>query len=151
MAKSKETTSKKDKEKKKLKQRQEKHDKMLERKANVKKGKSLEDMMAYIDENGNISDRPPDPRNKRVFTLEDIEAGRIVDEGKEKTGKMRTGTVTFFDDKKGYGFVIDDKTSQRIFVHANNLQTPVKVSDKLSFEVERGNRGLSAVNVKKMT
>ena len=52
MAKSKETFNKKEKEKKRLKQKQEKMEKMQERKANATKGKSLEDMMAYIDENG---------------------------------------------------------------------------------------------------
>jgi hypothetical protein len=65
MAKSKETFNKKEKEKKRLKQRQEKREKKEERKANAKKGKSLEEMMAYIDEDGNISDTPPDPRQKR--------------------------------------------------------------------------------------
>ena len=59
MAKSQETFSKKEKGKKKLKKRQEKQEKMEDRKTNAKKGKSLEEMMAYIDENGNISSTPP--------------------------------------------------------------------------------------------
>ncbi|MEP6617607.1 MAG: hypothetical protein ABJA57_13550 [Ginsengibacter sp.] len=59
MAKSQETFSKKEKGKKKLKKRQEKQEKMEDRKNNAKKGKSLEEMMAYIDENGNISSTPP--------------------------------------------------------------------------------------------
>jgi len=59
MAKSQETFSKKEKGKKKIKQRQEKLEKMQDRKANATKGKSLEEMMAYIDENGNISSTPP--------------------------------------------------------------------------------------------
>ena len=67
MGKSQETFGKKEKEKKKLKQRQDKQEKMEERKANAKKGKSLDEMMAYIDENGNISSTPPDPRKKKVF------------------------------------------------------------------------------------
>jgi hypothetical protein len=60
MAKSKETFLKREKEKKRIKQRQEKQEKMEERKANGDKPKSLEDMLAYIDEDGNISSTPPD-------------------------------------------------------------------------------------------
>lgn len=60
MAKSKDTYSKKEKEKKRLKQREEKKEKMEQRKANPSKGKSLDDMLAYIDENGNITSSPPD-------------------------------------------------------------------------------------------
>jgi hypothetical protein len=58
MAKSRETFNKKSKEQKKQKQRQEKWDKMEERRRNAQKGKSLQEMMAYVDENGNISDVP---------------------------------------------------------------------------------------------
>ena len=75
MAKSKETFNKKEKEKKRLKQRQEKREKMEERKANAKKGQSLDDMMAYIDEDGNISSTPPDPKKKKLFNVEDIQIG----------------------------------------------------------------------------
>lgn len=60
MAKSKETFNKREKEKKRLKQRQEKREKQEERKANAAKGKPLEAMLAYIDENGNLSSVPPD-------------------------------------------------------------------------------------------
>ena len=55
MGKSQETFGKKEKEKKKLKERREKAEKMAERKANSKKGKTLDEMMAFIDENGNLS------------------------------------------------------------------------------------------------
>jgi len=64
MAKSKETFNKRQKEKNRLKQKQDKREKMEERKANAKKGKSLEEMLAYIDENGNLSSTPPDPKKK---------------------------------------------------------------------------------------
>src|SRR5215467_12022555 len=88
MAKSKETFGKKEKEKKRLKQRQEKLEKMEERKANAKKGKSLDEMMAYIDENGNLSSTPPDPKKKIVFKQEDMNAGvpRHEEEEVERQG-----------------------------------------------------------------
>ena len=59
MAKSKESYNKREKEKKKLRERIQKAEKKQERKANNNKGKSLEDMLAFIDENGNISSAPP--------------------------------------------------------------------------------------------
>ena len=66
MAKSQETFGKKEKEKKRKKQQQEKREKMEERKANAKKGKSLDEMMAYVDdENGARIATPPDPGRRK--------------------------------------------------------------------------------------
>ena len=72
MARSKETFNKRAKEQKRLKERQDKKEKMDERKLNKQKGLKLEDMMAYVDDNGNITDKPQDPKMKKVFKLEDI-------------------------------------------------------------------------------
>lgn len=148
MAKPKETFNKKEKEKKRLKQRQEKQEKMEERKANGKKGKSLAEMMAYIDENGNISDTPPDPRYKKIFNVEDIQID--VPKRVEEANPVREGVVSFFNTSKGFGFINDRETGERVFVHINNLAGPIKETDKVSFEVEMGERGPSAVNVKKI-
>eukprot|EP01092_Planopodium_desertum_P015232 TRINITY_DN7995_c0_g1_i1.p1 TRINITY_DN7995_c0_g1~~TRINITY_DN7995_c0_g1_i1.p1 ORF type:complete len:143 (-),score=15.58 TRINITY_DN7995_c0_g1_i1:564-929(-) len=121
---------------------------MEERKANGKKGKSLEEMMAYIDENGNISATPPDPRNKKMFKSEDIEIG--VPKRVDIDEPIRTGAVSFFNDAKGFGFINDKETGERVFIHINNLSEPIKEGDKVTFEVEMGDRGPSAVNVKKI-
>jgi hypothetical protein len=67
MARSKDTYNKREKEKQRQKEKQEKKERMEERKAKQVKGKSLNDMMAYIDENGNISSTPPDPSRKRFW------------------------------------------------------------------------------------
>ena len=147
MAKSKETFGKKEKEKKRLKQRQDKQEKMEERKANAKKGRSLDEMMAYIDENGNLSSTPPDPKKKKIFKQEDMNTGVPVYEPEDT---IRQGIVSFFNDAKGYGFIKDLKTQESIFVHANQLSEPIKESNKVSFEVEHGPKGLGAVNVKKI-
>lgn len=147
MAKSKETFGKKEKEKKKLKDREDKRQKMDERKLNAKKGKTLDEMMAYIDENGNLSSTPPDPRKKRVFKQEEMNTG--VPERIEED-VVREGTVSFFNDAKGYGFIKDLKTQESVFVHANQLSEPIKENNKVSFEVEAGPKGLNAVNVKKI-
>jgi cold shock CspA family protein len=147
MAKSKETFNKKEKEKKRLKQRQEKEEKMADRKANSKKGKRLEDMMAYIDENGNISDTPPDPRKKKVVEAQSIQIGVPKQEKKDDQG--RSGTVIFFDESKGFGFIHDEETGERVFIHINNLSEQINASDKVFFEIETGPRGYNAFNVKK--
>ena len=75
MGRSQETFSKKENDKKKLKKRKDKEEKKEERKANSNKGKSLDDMLAYIDENGNISSTPPDPKKMRTINHEDIQIG----------------------------------------------------------------------------
>ncbi len=146
MAKSKETFGKKEKEKKRLKQQQEKREKMEERKANAKKGKSLDEMMAYIDENGNLSSTPPDPKKRKVFNHEDMNTGVPVHVQEDIE---RQGVVSFFNDAKGYGFIKDLKTQESIFVHANQLSEIIKENDKVNFQTERGPKGLNAVNVKK--
>lgn len=141
-----ETFSKKEKEKKKAKERQDKAQKMKERKEHNSKGKSLEDMMAYIDENGNITSVPPDPTKKREIDLDSIQLGAARND--VNFDPTRKGIVSFFNDAKGYGFIVDSATRENIFVHSNNLAQPVKERDKVTFETERTPKGLSAIKVK---
>lgn len=148
MAKSKETFNKKEKEKKRLKQRQEKKEKMEERKANAGKSKSLNDMLAYIDENGNISSTPPDPKMRREYNLEDIQIGVPKYEPQE-ADILRSGVLSFFNTAKGFGFINDTQTGERIFVHMSQMLEPLNENDKVNYEVEKGDRGWNAVNVKK--
>jgi len=68
---------------------------MQERKENPK-AKSMDDMMAYIDENGNISATPPDPKKMRKIKLEDIEIGVPRQGEMDPADLIRTGTVTIF-------------------------------------------------------
>ena len=149
MAKSQETFGKKEKQKNKLKHRQDKLEKMEERKANAKKGKTLEEMMAYIDENGNISSAPPDPRRKKTFRQEDMQIGTRKQEPIDPAELIRTGIVTFFNDEKGFGFIKDLKTQESVFIHISQLSEPIKENDKVSFEVEMGAKGPTATKVKK--
>lgn len=148
MGKSGETFSKKEKEKKRAKKRQEKMEKMEERKANAK-SKTLDDMMAYIDENGNLSTTPPDPSRKKVFKAEDMQIGVPKYEAAEEDA-TRSGVVTFFNEAKGFGFIKDAQSGDSVFVHVNQLADRVAEGDKVSFETERGPRGLNAVGVKKI-
>lgn len=150
MSRSQETPNKKDLEKKKAQKRKEKEQRREERKANAKTGQSLEDMMAYVDEDGNISSTPPDPTKKKVIKESDILLGARKHEVTDKGGKTRTGKVTFFNTSKGFGFIKDLDSQESIFVHVNGLTEPINENDKVTFETEMGFKGLNAVRVKRI-
>jgi len=139
-------SNKREKEKQRQKEKQEKREKMEERKASQTKGKSLDDMLAYIDEDGNITSTPPDPDKKKVFNAEDIEIG--VPKHKESEDPTREGKIDYFNGSKGFGFIIE-KDGEKIFFHINQTTYPVKEGDVVTFTVERGPRGLNAVGVAK--
>jgi len=141
-----ESWNKKDREQRKQKAKKEKAEKMQERKEKDKKG--YDDMIAYLDENGNLSATPPDPRKKVEIKLEDIQIGVPEYVPPTQAELTRTGKVTFFNNAKGFGFIKDQVSQESIFVHANNLSVPIKENDKVTFEVEPGQRGPMAVNVK---
>lgn len=149
MGRSSETFSKKEKEKKRAKEKQEKAEKMQERKANAQKGKGIEDMMAYLDENGNLSSTPPDPKKMRIINAEDIHVGVPKHVPGEDDNPVRTGIISFFNEAKGFGFIKDLQNGESVFVHVNGLTEAVKENNKVSFEVEMGPKGPSAFNVKK--
>ena len=121
---------------------------MEERKANPTKS-SLEDMLAYVDEFGNITSTPPDPMKKRMSVkLEDIEVSIPKQAPIDPADLIRKGSVTFFNESKGYGFIKDTETQDSVFVHVNSLTEPIQEKDKVTFEVEMGQKGPAAVNVK---
>ena len=148
MGRSQETSNKKEKEKKKLKKKQEKELKKKERKANSEKGKSFEDMLAYVDEYGNLTSTPPDPANKIEINPEDIQINVTKREDVEPIDPVRKGTVTYFNDSKGYGFIKDHDSQDSIFVHINGTEEEIREGDKVTFETEMGQKGLNAVKVK---
>ena len=143
-----ETFSKKEKEKKKQQKKKEKEQRKSDRKANAKSGQSLDEMMAYVDENGNISSKPPDLSKKVAINENEIVIGSRNIEGME-VNPIRKGRVTYFNTAKGYGFIKDLRTQESIFVHTNALETPIKENDMVSFHTENSVRGLNAVQVKK--
>ena len=61
---------------------------------------------------------------------------------------MSKGVVKFFNETKGFGFIIDSETSKEYFVHVSGLVDKVKENDEVEFELEEGRKGLNAVNVK---
>lgn len=142
-----ETMGKKEREKKKRLKKQQKQERKQSRKDNNDKGKGLDDMMVYLDEYGNLSDTPPDPNNKIEVNAEDI---RLDNTPISQAEIVRKGVITHFNEEKGYGFIRDKLTGNSVFVHVNNLSEPVKEQDKVSFEQERGPKGMIAVNVQKI-
>lgn len=148
MGRSQETFHKKEVRSKKEKKRKEKEAKRLARKENTTGG-GLDAMMAYVDENGQISDTPPDPNKKKVVNkLEDSIISTPKQENIALTDTVRKGTVTFFNDSKGFGFIKDSETQESVFVHVNNILEEIKENNIVSFEVEMGQKGPIAVEVK---
>ena len=139
-----------DRERSKRQKQQAKAEKKQERKDNNSKGKGIDDMMAYIDENGNLSSTPPDPRRVKQMNLEDIQLGaaKRIEETEEE--KVRNGVVKFFNHEKGYGFINDLQSQESVFVHANELTEPLNEKDKVTFEIGHGPKGPIALKVKKI-
>ena len=61
---------------------------------------------------------------------------------------MSTGTVKFFNNNKGFGFIVPDEGDKDLFVHKNNLTDEITEGDKVSYEIEESEKGLNAVDVK---
>ncbi len=145
MAKSQGTWNKKEIEKKKVQKKKEKEARREERKANAKDGNSFE--IAYVDEFGNFSSTPPDPSTRVEVNEEDIQIS--VPKGAAiKEDPIRKGIVTFFNSSKGYGFIKDQESQDSVFVHINNTLEPITENNRVTFEVEKGPKGPSAVRVK---
>ena len=146
MAGSQETFGKKEREKKRLKKKKDKQLRKEER-----KGTSQDSMFVYVDEFGQLTDTPPDPDKKIKVDASTIEIGipkkenRAVEEEVAKEGK-----VSFFDTSKGFGFILDSTSQDKYFVHVSGLIDEVKENDKVTFELERGLKGMNAVRVKKI-
>ncbi|TXI77136.1 MAG: cold shock domain-containing protein [Flavobacteriales bacterium] len=138
--------NKREQEKRRQQKQEEKARKKAERKANSGGG-GLDSMLAYVDENGMIVDTPPDPTKRQEINAEDIELGvpRRVDVVPER----RIGKVDFFDASRGFGFILENGSNERFFVHVSELDGPVQDGQTVTFDVERGARGMNAVRVSK--
>jgi len=61
---------------------------------------------------------------------------------------MYKGTVKFFNEAKGFGFIKESETSKEYFVHVNGLKDRIRENDEVTFDLEEGRKGLNAINVK---
>lgn len=66
----------------------------------------------------------------------------------KKSKDTKEGVVKFFNVKKGFGFIAINDSDEEIFVHKTNLKDRIKQNNKVTFEIEEGDRGLTAVNVR---
>lgn len=145
MSKGRETYGKKEIQSKKEKKRKEKEQRRQARKDNEKN--SFDDMIAYVDENGRITDTPPDPTHKKEVKAENIRVSVPKDDEVDEEDNMRRGKVTYFNDSKGFGFIRDLESRDDIFVHINNAFDDIKEGNIVNFEIKPGPKGLTAVNV----
>tara|TARA_B110000091_G_C13821142_1_gene480941 strand:+ start:7285 stop:7737 length:453 start_codon:yes stop_codon:yes gene_type:complete len=150
MAKSQQTFSKSEKEKKRLKKRLDKKKKMDARKADRDENGTEGIQFAYVDHDGNLTDSPPDPDLKVEIELEDIAVSVPKKEDLPEEDPVRKGKVSFFDSSKGFGFIIDSMNNEKYFTHVSGLVDTIVENDKVSFELERGMRGMNAVKVTKI-
>jgi cold shock CspA family protein len=148
MGRSQQSFNKKEVQKRKEKRRKEKAEKRQARKESGSAG-SLDDMIAYVDEHGNILDAPPDPTEKEEIKAEDIQLGSSNRKDTEEETE-KTGTVSFYNDAKGFGFIKDATSKQDYFVHINNCEDEIAEGNRVSFEIEKGPKGMVAVKVKKI-
>ncbi len=138
--------TKRDLEKKKQEKRLAKQQKKEERKSNGTS--SFEDMIAYVDENGMITDTPPTPNNKPqevdMSTIE-VSTPRRTEEPIEL---VHEGRIEHFNVSKGYGFVKDLKNAEKYFFHISGLIDNIIENNIVTFELEKGSRGMNAVKIK---
>ncbi|GEM52937.1 cold shock domain-containing protein [Empedobacter brevis] len=136
--------SKKENIKKKEKKREEKRLQREERKTNNNKGKSLEEMIAYVDINGNLTDVPPHLQNREEDLLSRQEnPNEVVD-----PAKLYTGIVNSLNEK-GFGFITEEKTNDSIFFHQSQLKQEVKKYDKVTYKKEVSEKGFRAIEINK--
>ncbi len=147
-----ETFNKKERNKKKLQKRKEKEQRRDEKRLEPSGKSSMEDMIAYVDENGNLSATPPDPQKARKVALDDI-AISTPREIPPDPDALLQGVVTYFDAAKGYGFISNTRTQERVFVHVNQLADPgisLATGNKVEYAAQKGPRGLQAELVRKI-
>ncbi|MEN8124860.1 MAG: cold shock domain-containing protein [Bacteroidota bacterium] len=152
MAKSQQTFNKSEKEKKRLKKREDKRKKKEARKLESKESGSKGIQFAYVDHYGNLTDTPPDPSKKIVVDAESIEIGipKKEDSDIEEFDPVRNGKVSFYDSSKGFGFILDLDSQEKYFCHVSGLIDEIAEDDKVTFELEKGMKGMNAVRVKKV-
>ena len=143
-----ETWNKKERERKKQQKRKEKMEKKLDKNQVNKGAHSLESMLAYVDEYGNLSSQPMDPRKKLVVNVEDIDISIPRQSDIPSEDQVQVGIVTLFKTDRGFGFIKDLQTQQSYFFHIKSLIDPVRENNKVSFETEKGPKGPSAINIR---
>ena len=148
MARPQETFNKREQEKLRAQKRKEKQEKKEARKANPKL--SGEDLYVYVDENGHLTSTPPDPSRRIEIDVESIEIGVSRRIESDEAPAERRGTIDFFNESKGFGFIKEVETGEKYFVHISGLVDKIKEGNLVTYDLEKGAKGMNAVNVKKI-
>ena len=107
---------------------------------------SIDDMIAYVDEYGMISSTPPEENvKKKEINLEEIMIATPKKEDEEPV--ILRGRVEFFNESRGFGFIKDLSGVEKYFFHVNNVVTEIKEGNVVTFDLERGIKGMNAVNI----
>lgn len=136
--------NKKEREKKRRKKRKDKAEKMKQRKLEGEKQPEFQ----YVDEDGNLTDTPPDPTKKSKIKAEDIYVSTPKKLPEDPADRIRTGVVKFFNTEKGYGFINDLGSGESVFVHIENITGEIKEGNRVNFELGKGPKGPVALLVK---
>jgi len=137
--------NKKELEKLKQTKKEDKLKRKQSRKDSNGSGKSFEDMIAYVDMYGNITSTPPDPTQKLKIEVENIVISTPKKEDIVET--PFSGRVEHYNSEKGYGFIKDINSTEKYFFHINNAPASIKEGDMVTFELERGQKGMNATNI----
>ena len=139
------TVGKRENEKKRLAKREEKLKKKESKKLSGKTN-SFDDMIAYVDETGMITSTPPaDDIQKEEINPDEIVIATPKKEEEEPV--ILRGRVEFFNVAKGFGFIKDLAGVEKYFFHVNNTVSEITENDIVTFDLERGLKGMNAVNV----
>ena len=147
MGRSQETFGKKEVRKKKEKKRIEKEQKRAKKKSEAKKN-SFDDMIAYVDEFGMITPTQPDTENRQEIDADSIELDVSKNRQEAVTSSLHKGVVTYYNESKGFGFIRDLESDERIYVHVSNLVDAIEENSIVTYETAKGFKGSSAINVK---
>lgn len=135
--------SKREIEKNKQQRRKEKRQRR-EARRNLPKD-TFEDMIAYVDVNGRLTDTPPEEQEVVEIELADIEVSTPPKE--DRNDQYLKGRIEFFNEEKGYGFIKHVDSVNKYFFHISNAPENIAKGNKVIFELEHGRRGLNAHNV----
>lgn len=139
-----ESFTKKEYTKKKIKKLKDKQLRREDRKDNNNKGKTLDDMIVYVDVNGHFTEVPPHLQNRDA----DLAKAKRAQESAVDPNADFTGIVTYLSEK-GYGFITEDNTGENVFFHVGQTTQTVEKHNKVSYKKEMTPKGYRAIDIKK--
>jgi cold shock CspA family protein len=143
MGRSQETFRKKENIKKREQKKKDKELRKENRSSQSDKGKSLEDMLAYVDENGNLTTKKPAEFKKQKVNVEEIQIStpKMVEEDDVHKGKVK-----YYNEQRGWGF-INNEFGERVFFLIAEAPASIKVDDVVNFRTRKGPKGLQAYEI----